>query len=83
LTPALTQCCLHGARKPAKPLLNNLLTHPAPSGMTVPDRGIWSDVEVVTGRAAAQQWGVSGLVQARRDGRADRTRSDDCNAYTH
>src|SRR6478672_7346555 len=36
LTPALTQCCLHGARKPAKPLLNNLLTHPAPSGMTVP-----------------------------------------------
>src|SRR6478672_9088582 len=36
LTPALTQCCLHGARKPAKPLLNNLLTHPAPSGMTMP-----------------------------------------------
>src|SRR6476659_10625044 len=34
LTPALTQCCLHGGRKPAKPLLNNLLTHPAPSGMT-------------------------------------------------
>src|SRR6185312_2229622 len=40
LTPALTQCCLHGARKPAKPLLNNLLTHPAPSGMTVPIAGI-------------------------------------------
>ena len=37
LTPALTQCCLHGGRKPAKPLLNNLLTHPAPSGMTMPD----------------------------------------------
>src|SRR4029077_6086412 len=36
LIPALTQCCLHGGRKPAKPLLNNLLTHPAPSGMTVP-----------------------------------------------
>ena len=35
LTPALTQCCLHGARKPAKPLLDNLLTHPAPSGMTI------------------------------------------------
>src|SRR6185295_19694124 len=40
LTPALTQCCLHGARKPAKPLLNNLLTHPAPSGMTVPPQ-VW------------------------------------------
>jgi Transposase, Mutator family len=35
LTPALTQCCLPGGRKPAKPLLNNLLTHPAPTGMTV------------------------------------------------
>ena len=58
-----------------------------PSGhhdpLAAQDRGTWSDVEVVTGRAAADQRRVSGLVQARRDGRADRARSDDRNAYAH
>lgn len=58
-----------------------------PSGhhdpLAAQDRGIWSDVEVVTGRAAAHQRRVSSLVQAGRDGRADRTRSDDRNAYAH
>ena len=30
LTTALTQCCLPGGRKPAKPLVHNLLTQPRP-----------------------------------------------------
>jgi hypothetical protein len=47
------------------------------------DRGIWPDVEMGTGRPPAQQRRVSGLVQARRDGRTDRARSDDRNAYAH
>ena len=38
---------------------------------------------MITGRAAAQERCVSGLVQARRDGRADRTRSHDRNAYAY
>lgn len=38
---------------------------------------------MITGRATAHQRRVSGLVQARRDGRADRTRSHDRNAYAH
>jgi hypothetical protein len=34
LTRSLTRRCPHGGRKPAKPLVDNLLTEPAPSGMT-------------------------------------------------
>ena len=30
MTPALTRRCLHGGRKPAKPLVDNLLTAPRP-----------------------------------------------------
>jgi Flavin containing amine oxidoreductase len=34
LTPVLTRRCLHGGRKPAKPMVANVLTDPALSGMT-------------------------------------------------
>ena len=32
--PVLTRRCIHGGRKPAKPLVANVLTDPALSGMT-------------------------------------------------
>jgi hypothetical protein len=38
LTPVLTRCCLHGGRKPAKPLVNNQLTKPRPFRDDTSDR---------------------------------------------